>query len=81
MEITFARTTRYSVDVSTPDDYKSLAKALGITVRSLKTLLAEGELLDNDEHWDAVVRWLDEAPQVHSIVDEEDIEDLEIHGE
>lgn len=81
MEITFARTSRYSVDVTSPDDYKSLAKALGITVRSLKTLLAEGELLDNDEYKDAVLQWLDSTPQVHSIIDEEDIEDLEIHGE
>lgn len=81
MEITFARTSRYSVDVSTPEDYRSLAKALNVTVRSLKTLIAEGELLDNDDHRDAVARWLDEAPQLHSIVDEEDIEDLEIHGE
>lgn len=69
------------MDVTSPDDYKSLAKALDITGKKLRALLAAGELLDDDERKEAVLRWLDSTPQVHSIIDEEDIEDLEIHGE
>lgn len=79
IEITFARTTRYSVDVSDPKDQQSLAKALGIKPKKLRKLIDAGELLDDSEHWDGVTRWLDEYPTIHSILDEEDIEDLEVH--
>ena len=79
MEITFTRTTHYSVDVSTKDDYKSLAKALDITVKKLKKLIAYGELLD-DGRDHLVGIWLDEQPNTHSILDEEGIEDMEVHA-
>jgi hypothetical protein len=78
MEITFARETRYSVDVN-GSDLIDLAKALNISVKKLRTLVADGGL--DTEQKDDVARWLDERPMTHSIEDEGFIEDLEIHGE
>ncbi len=78
MEITFARTTRYSVDVE-GKDLSALATRLHMSVKKLKTLVAD-EALDTDQMNDVAV-WLDEHPQTHNIVDEENIEDLEIHVE
>lgn len=79
VEITFARTSRYSVDLSDPNDRKSLAKALDMRRNQLDKLIENGELLDDPDRWDTVVRWLDEPPIIHSITDEEGIEDLEVH--
>lgn len=79
LEITFSRVTRYSVDLSDPKDKRALAKALDIKPKKLAQLIESGELLDDPDRRDGVCRFLDEAPSVHSILDEEDMEDLEVH--
>lgn len=75
MEITFARTTRYSVDVN-GSDLKDLAKALDMSKAKLIRTARDAEL--TSDHMDIIARWIDEKPMTHSIVDEENIEDLEV---
>lgn len=78
MEITFTRVVSYTADVSGPKDQRSLAKALGITPRRLEILAEEGELFDESDRCDAVAEWLTGRPDLVSVTEEEDMEELEI---
>lgn len=79
MEITFTQTTYYSVDVSSDEDRKSLAKALGVTPKKLDLLIEEGELLD-DDRYDKVIKWVNDQNGAWNITDEDNIEDVEVHA-
>jgi hypothetical protein len=76
MEITFSRTSQYSVDVE-GSDLAVLASRLHMSTKKLKVLIEDGAL--NSEQKDDIAAWLDEMPAVHTVSEEGQIEDLELH--
>jgi hypothetical protein len=76
MEITFSRTTHYSL-VLDAKDRKALAKHLDMPTRKFNKLVNDGELLD--DHWDEVIGWLNQQTTQPDIIDEDPIDDMAVH--
>lgn len=76
MEITFNRSSDYSVDLNAKAK-RELAQHLGITVRQMTRLAEDGELYS--EHGDAIVGWLVDCEKDWTLVDEGQLDDVEFY--
>jgi hypothetical protein len=75
MEIAYTQGHSYSLYLSAAGE-RSLAKHLGITVKKMKTLVEDGELMD--DYSDQVTEWVGDHSDEAEVTEHEDIEIEEI---